>query len=295
MKILLTGGTGTVGSDVLTALLAAHHDVTALVRSEASAAKAAAAGATTLQGDITDVAWLTEQFATHDGAIHAATPNDETSVAVDHAAAAAAVAAFANTDKVYIHTGGVWVWGNGANLTEAEAFHPPALTAWRGEIEDLALGGDGFRAIVIAPAVVYGHGKGLPNLITSGPRDADGRLKTIGDGTQHWATVHAADLADLYVRALESGVHGEYYVGSNGLHQTVREFTEAYARGAGLPGVTSEEVDDTRARFGDALADALLLDQQFDNAKARTLGWNPTRSSLVEELSSGSYAVTADT
>lgn len=292
MNILLTGGTGTVGSDVLTALLAAGHDVTALVRSEASGTKVAAAGATPLEGDMTDVAWLTEQFAAHDGAIHTATPGDETSVAVDHAAAAAAVAAFTGTGKAYVHTGGVWVWGSGVDLTEADPFNPPALTSWRREIEELALGGEGFRALVIAPAIVYGRGKGLPNLITSGPRDADGNLRTIGDGSQHWSTVHAADLGDLYVRALEQGEHGAYYVGASDERRTVRDFTEAYATGAGLPGVTTEDVEDTRARLGAAFADALLLDQQFDNAKARALGWNPTQPSLVEELRSGSYAVT---
>ncbi|MDQ1727298.1 MAG: hypothetical protein QOK14_1343, partial [Frankiaceae bacterium] len=54
MHVLLTGGTGFVGSGVLAALLADGHDVTAIARSEQSAKALDAAGATAVIGDITD-------------------------------------------------------------------------------------------------------------------------------------------------------------------------------------------------------------------------------------------------
>jgi hypothetical protein len=47
---------------------------------------------------------------------------------------------------------------------------------------------------------------------------------------------------------------------------------------------------DTEARFG-PLAGAFGLDQQASGERARAeLGWKPTGPSLLEDLSSGSYA-----
>jgi len=105
--------------------------------------------------------------------------------------------------------------------------------------------------------------------------------------------VHATDLADLYLLVLERGEHGEYYIGAND-SGTVRAFTEAAARSRNLPGVAAEELEDTRARLGADFADALLLDQQVDPAKARALGWTPSGPSLIEELETGSYAAAAE-
>ncbi|MCW2575950.1 MAG: dependent epimerase/dehydratase, partial [Modestobacter sp.] len=54
--------------------------------------------------------------------------------------------------------------------------------------------------------------------------------------------------------------------------------------------VVGEPDEATEARLG-PLAGALLLDQQATGATARReLGWEPTGPSLLEELSSGSYA-----
>ncbi len=74
MKVVLTGATGLVGGGVLTALLAAGHEVTALVRSESSAKVATDVGATAAQGDLSDVDWVRSQLADAEGAVHTASP-----------------------------------------------------------------------------------------------------------------------------------------------------------------------------------------------------------------------------
>jgi nucleoside-diphosphate-sugar epimerase len=288
MAVVLTGGTGLVGSAVLRALLAAGHDVTAIVRSDTSATKVSSAGATPVIGDITDTEWLQAQFAAADGAIHTASPGDATSADFDTAVVHAAVSAYSGTGKPFVHTGGVWVYGSGADITEATAKNPPALTAWRPAVEQLLLEAD-LRGVVIEPAVVYGGGQGLPALLST--PDDDGNIRLVGDGSQHWATVSADQIAALYVLAYENDDARGYYIGANDEHPTVAELGAAAAAGAGTGDVVPETPQASRDRLFAPLVDALLLDQMVGpDTRSRTeLGWRPTGPSLVDELSDGSY------
>lgn len=284
MDILLTGATGYIGGATLKALVAAGHSVTAIVRSFEAAAKVDVHGdqATAVIGDLADTVWLTERLRAVDGAIHLATSDDAS--ALDDAVLDAVTVAFAGTDKPYVHTGGVWVWGDSASISEDDPQSPPAITAWRAAREERLLS-SGIRASLIAPAIVYGHGGGIPSMLVGAPRDASGALTLVGGGEQHWATVHVDDLADLYVLAL-AAPGGETYIGASGASPTVRELGEAIVGPEGS--VVADTVEGTRGRFGDAFAEALLLDQQADGAKARTqLGWSPSRASLVDELAAG--------
>jgi nucleoside-diphosphate-sugar epimerase len=90
----------------------------------------------------------------------------------------------------------------------------------------------------------------------------------IGTGQQHWPTVHVADLADFFLRALESDSARGYYVIGNGVNPTVAELTEAAAAAVGAPGAVPSSDDEARARLGDYFAEVLLLDQGTDAAKA---------------------------
>ncbi|QNO37510.1 NAD-dependent epimerase/dehydratase family protein [Protaetiibacter sp. SSC-01] len=275
MKILLTGATGYIGSAVLTALLDRSHEVLAPVRSAGSLEAVTRAGAQGVIGDVTDVAWLSGQLAQVDGAIHAAAPGDG-AAEFDGRIVDAVLASFAGTAKPYVHTGGIWSWGAGAELRDDNAPNPPALTAWRPAVEARVLE-SGLTASVLSPGVVYGHDRGLAGLVAP---DADGRARLIGDGSQHWTTVHVDDLAELYARVLEAGRPLGRLLGVSGVNPTVREIAEAYAPAE----IVTETADETRARLGEAFADALLLDQQAVGDTARELGWAPTHPSLVEEL-----------
>ncbi len=286
MNTFLTGGTGFVGSAVLDHLVRRGHTVTALVRSEQAAARVAEHGAAPLVGDITDVGWLSDRLQAHDAAIHTAAPGDGSAAEFDTGVVKAVAATFGGTARPYLHTGGVWVYGNGALITEDTTAAPPTITAWRLDVENALLASD-LAATVVVPGIVYGHGKGIPALISGAPRSASGELTLIGDGEQHWTTVHVDDLAELYVLVLERGSGLGHVLGVSGNNPTVRELGLA---AAGDDGVVAESTDDTRVRFGGAFADALLLDQQASGAKARSLGWAPTRPGLLEEFSIGSYA-----
>jgi len=291
MDVFLTGGTGLVGSAVLLALLEQGNTVHALARSDRAARVLASTAAVVVRGDVEDPALLAEAARTTDAFVHTAAGADGQDAARDAALLDAVLPALAGTGKAYVHTSGVWVHGSG-EIDEDTPFDPPQLTAWRLPLDARvrAAAADGVRSVVIAPGIVHGRGLGLPALVKGGPRTDDGALVLPGSGEQHWTTVHADDLARLYVRAVTDAAPGSYYLGVSGSNPTVREIGEAASRGAGLDTTTVPSTDaETEARIG-PLAGALALDQQAGGARARTeLGWAPTGPSLLEDLSSGSY------
>ncbi len=292
MSILLTGATGYIGTSVLPRLIEEGHSVTALVRDAAKAEIVEAAGATALIGDAADSDLVARAALESDGVIHLASGKD-----VDPVFIAAVLRGLEGSDKPFVHTGGIWTYGSNADITEDTPAAPPALTAWRGANEAVVLGAEGVRGIVVVPSIVYGHGTGLARVVVDAPRGSGvaPALHLIGDGSQHWATVHVDDLAALYVLAFEHGDAGAVYLGASGVNPTVRELGEAAAAAAGIAGgVEAETVEETSERLGAGLAEALLLDQQSRGSKARIdLGWEPNGPTLVDEIATGSYAPAA--
>src|SRR2546430_9099731 len=80
----------------------------------------------------------------------------------------------------------------------------------------------------------------------------------LGTGRQHWATVHVADLADVFRRALEDHSARGYYDVGDGLNPTVAELTEAAAVAAGASGAVPGSDDEALAPPG-PIAPAPLL------------------------------------
>jgi nucleoside-diphosphate-sugar epimerase len=291
MRVALTGATGFVGSHVLAELQEHGHEVTALVRDDAQADVVAARGAAATVVDLYDRPAVVGVLSAADGAIHTASPGDATSSDLDSAAVDAAIGAFAGTGKPYIQISGTWVYGDNTSISERSPFDAPAFVSWRESIERRLLEATDMRGVVIVSGVAYGDGGGgVPGLLLGSPRDDAGNLIMLGTGRQHWSTVHVADLADFFRRALEAESARGYYVIGNGLNSTVAELTEAAAVAAGAPGAVPGSDDEARARLGEYFAEVLLLDQATDAAKARAeLGWRPSHRGLVDELRNGSY------
>ncbi len=291
MNVTLTGSTGFIGSHILTELLEHGHEVTALVRDDAQADSVAAMGATPAVVDLYDRPAVTSKFRSADGAIHTASPGDSSSANLDSAVVDAATDAFAGTGKPYLQISGDWIYGDNPDITEESPIRAPAMVAWKEPIERRVLDEAGMRGVVIVSSVAYGDGGGgMPGLLLGSPRDDAGNLIMLGTGQQHWSTVHAADLADFFRRALESeSARGRYIIG-DGSNPTVAQLTEAAAVAAGAPGAVTGSDDEARARLGDYFAEVLLLDQGTDAAKARSeLGWHPSRPALADEFRHGSY------
>lgn len=287
MSILLTGGAGYIGSAVLERLVAAGHEVSALVRSPEKAAIVEAAGATPIIGAADDAEIVAAAAAAASGVIHLAS-----SPAVDSVFVPAVLAALAGRDARFVHTGGIWIYGSGADITEGSPFQPLPISGWRADGQALVNAAP--NTAIVAPAVVYGQGSGIVRSLIEAPRGSGvaPTVPLVGDGTQHWTTVHLDDIADLYVLAYENrSAHG-VYIGASGVNPTVQDLGDAIASAWDVAGGTAPETADaSRERLGADFADALLLDQQATGSRARTeLGWRPAGASVLDEIASGSYA-----
>ena len=291
MNVALTGATGFMGSHVMAELLGHGHEVTALVRDDATADAVGARGAKAAVVDLYDRSAVASLLRDADGAIHTASPGDATSADLDSAVVDAVIDALGGTGKPYLQIGGAWVYGSNTAITEDSPFNAAALVSWKEPIERRVLGARGMRGVVIVSSVAYGDaGGGVPGVLLGSPRDGAGNLIMIGSGRQHWSTVHVADVADFFRRVLENDSARGYYVIGDGLNPTVAELTEAAAVAVGAPGAVPGSDDEARARLGDYFAEVLLLDQGAHAAKARAeLGWRPNHPGLVDEFRGGSY------
>lgn len=286
MRILVLGGTGSVGGAVLRALVAHGHEVLALARSARSAEMVAGAGAEPVAGDIREPARWTDQLPGLDGVVHAAAGFEDDMGAVDTRLLdrlLPALGRMAGRPR-FVYTGGCWLYGatGPAEAVESTPFDPLPAFAWM--VPNLArvLGAREVAGLVVHPALVCGPGGGvLAGMIADA---AAGRAVTvIGGPGVHWPLVHSDDLAALYVQVLERGVPGRSYNGAAVPGVAVGTIAAAIARHFGhartTPAVLS--ADAAAARLG-AWARGYALDQRMSAARARReLGWRIARRDPV--------------
>jgi len=296
MRILITGATGYVGSAVASACADRGHQVWGLARSTTSAQKLEEAGLYVARGDLRDAESVAVAVQKVDAVIHAALGRGADIPEIDTTGTNAILSASLNSNKRVIYTSGVWVLGNTGPVPVAER-HASAelvpLVRWRPDIERRVLSAtqQGIHATVVRPGIVYGRGGGV---IGHALREArrTGVARYVGDGRNHWATVHVDDLADLYVRALETPkAHGTLFHAVSEPSIRVRDIFLALAIAAGEnTRAESCALEDARLIVG-PVADALTLDQHVSGAHAReSLSWSPCAPSLMQEIEFGCYS-----
>ncbi|MFF3754908.1 NAD-dependent epimerase/dehydratase family protein [Streptomyces sp. NPDC002018] len=288
MQVFITGGSGYIGRPTIRALIRNGVEVTALARSERAARTVSELGATPVTGALTDTDALREAARRADGVIHLGADATESTADIDRAAAEALQDGAGS--RPYVHTGGVWVYGDTDGIADEDApLSPPRITAWRLENEKrvLARATAGGHPVVVMPGVVYGHAGGLPQSFFVEPGRAAGAVPCIGDGSNHWALVHVDDIAELYVLALAAPA-GSVYAGVSGQNPPLADVTRALSHAAGCPDrIDSLPLEEAVRRMG-PIAEAFALDQRFTGARARReLGWAPTRLDALAELARG--------
>ena len=287
MRVFLTGATGYVGSAVLDALLRGGHDVTGLVRDPEKAARISKRGAHAIIGDLSKPASYSAAAETCEAFVHTASDASSRRETIDRQAidtllATADRRAAAGRSTSFIYTSGVWVLGDTqGRATETAAVNPTPLVAWRPAHEHIVINATrpgAIRTVVVRPGIVYGGARGI---IADLLKDAaNGLVRVIGDGHNHWPCVYDRDLADLYVRLTTHGDASGVFHANDEADERVDDIVESIARHAKLrPDIRHVPIEEARAKLG-PYADALALDQIVGSPRARALGWAPTLHSV---------------
>ena len=309
MHVFVTGGTGHSGPYIISDLIAAGHEVTALARSDKAAAAATALGANVRRGSLEDLDGLKEAAAASDGVIHVAHRQDLMPTGGINAVAAAEVEimlaygqALAGSAKPLVVSGSVgspgWE-GLGRPATEQDMPLPggdPYKNTLRVrnivETTVIGLAEKGIRSsIVRIPEIMHSstdYAGFLPLLI--GLAKEKGVVGYPGDGANHWGAVHARDLATVFRLALEKGGAGRSWHAITDVAVPYRQIAEAIASRLNLPAVPiPADVLMLPGYFG-FLANLVTLDTPTSNTITRQLlGWEPAQPGLFADLDNGHY------
>ncbi|KIO75193.1 epimerase [Pedobacter lusitanus] len=296
MKVFLTGVTGYIGGSVAKILIDAGHQVTGVVRSKEKADAVLSLGITPVIGTLNDTEILITQAKKADAVIN--TANSDHRIAVE-----TFIEALKGTGKAFIHTSGSSVVGDDARgdstsaeiFTEETPFKPMDIREERVAINDLvrrAGVNSWVRSIVIVPTMVYGDALGLDvqsdqlPVIFRKSKEAGAGIY-VGKGLNRWSNVHIADLANLYLLALENAASASYFYAENG-EESYGDIAGYVSHALGFGGKTiSWPVAEAIAELGDWARFAIASNSRVRAVHARKLlGWKPAAQSVSEWIAS---------
>jgi nucleoside-diphosphate-sugar epimerase len=263
MQVFLTGATGYVGSAVLESFLRAGHDVTALVRDPEKAESIARHGVHPVIGDLDKPSSYASEAERSEVIVHTALDGSSRRDKIDRQA----------VDTLL-----------GVATSRAASGRPSAFiytSGWRPEHERIVLEAGLSRTprtVVMRPGIVYGGSRGI---IADLLKDAaNGLVRVIGEGKNHWPCIYARDLADVYLRVATNPEASGIFHANDEADESVGDIVDSIARYARMrPDVRYVPLTEARAKMG-PYADALALDQRIRSPRARALGWSPTLHSV---------------
>ena len=296
MKVLVTGATGYVGGAIVKNLTHAGHTVMGMARSDESAAKLQEQELEVHRGELADPESMAKGAELADAVIHTAFPqmgpgtNFVETQKMMTAAVATMVDSLKGTDKTFILTSGAGGYGDTGTTPIDESMPIVAPTHAPNEQTVMGATAEGVRTIVMRPTIVYGYGASNTIKAWLNLSKQMGAGVYIGDGDAVMSSIYLDDLAELYRLALEKSEPGEAYNAADGSILETKVVAEAISHAAGLEGKTiSIPLDEVeKAGFVGRLIGSSKV---VSTEKARSvLSWNPSGPSLMDELSTGSYA-----
>lgn len=291
MQVFLTGATGIIGSAVLDAMIKGGHRVTALARDPEKAERLAALGATPVVGELGTPTSYAHAVKPADAVVHAALDVSARGIAIEKQGLDTMLSAQTEASqadgksRVFIYTSGVWVIGQTARGADEDApLDPPPHAEWRPVHEDKVLSAfsAALRTVVVRPGIVYGGGRGI---VAELIKDAlNGLIRVVGPGKNRWPCVYDHDLADLYLRILDSPTAAGVIHATDEADEKVMDIVEAIAAHVPQrPDIRNVPMTEARKKLG-TYADALALDQKIRSPKARALGWEPTQTGVINSV-----------
>lgn len=273
----VTGGSGFVGRNLITALRARGDSVRALARSERAADTVRALGAEPVMGDLQDTAVLATGMRGADAVFHAAAlaaewgdPEDFDRINVLGTESVLAAARTAGVPRL-VHVSTEAVLLDGSPLVDVDEARPrPARplpryprTKAEAEARVLAANGNGLETVVARPRLIWGAGDTsvLPQIVKA---VRDGRFMWIGGGRHLTSTCHVANVCEGLLLAADKGRPGEIYFLTDGEPVELRSFLGAMLA---TQGVT---VPDKTLPFGLALTVARLCEPVWQGLRLQS-------------------------
>ncbi len=297
MKVFVTGATGYIGGSVSTKLLENGHEGIGLARSAEAAVALKKRGIEPLTGDINAYTPFVEAVKRVDAVINAA--NSDNAFVVH-----ALLTGLRGTGKTLIQTSGSSVVGKYDNgeasddtFDEDTPFTPQPEKAARVAIDHavLAVAKENVRAIVIRPTLIYGRGIGVPSTSVQLPKLIDvarkhGVPRHVGRGLNIWGHVHIADVADLYLLALEKAQAGSLFYAENG-EANFKSVAQSIGRMLGLGDKTQDwPIGEAVEGLGPGAYLSFGSNSRVRGVQSRALGWQPKGRALFDEIEHGVYA-----
>ena len=291
MKVFVTGAAGLIGFSVAHALARVGHEVHGLVRRPEKAARLPAAEIAPVLGASEDPGGYAAVAERCQVLVHCAAELSERFMDIDGRSVDAllSIAQRSSEPRLVVYTSGTWVYGDlpsGAVVDEGTSPLPLPFITERVALERMLLNASQgrLRTIVIRPGLVYGGSGGLTASWFQSA-EAEGAATLVGEGENRLGMIHVHDLADLYLRAIESPWGGEVFNATDRSRFTMRECAEAASRAAGAGGrIKQVPVNEAQRTLG-PVAQGLALNQHVDSSKAaRLLGWQPRHGGFVDAV-----------
>ena len=251
MKYFVTGGTGYIGSHLISELRKAGHEVNALVRDPSKAGKLADSGARLITGDLADLNALRKGMSGVDGIFHLAAWY-KLGVKDKHTAYQANVIGTKNVLNIMREQGikkGVYT-SSLAVFSDTKGFIPDEKyifsgkhlsiydrTKWQAHYKIVQpMIEEGLPVMIVMPGAVYGPDD--PSMIGSSINDYLRRKFPFVPGGMKVCWGYIDDVVDAHIKVMEKGVPGESYITAGPVHslEEVLELAEEIT-GIKAPGI----------------------------------------------------------
>lgn len=287
MRIFLTGATSLIGAAVAPALVKSGHHVTAILPAKGPVpARLREQGVDVLTGDLSDVAANRSTLEGYTALVHCARDTSPRGPEIDRQVVDTWRDVFWRAGSgLMLYASSTWVIGpTPIAVDESAPINPPEIERDRPATERAFLEsqGGGVRAVVVRPGLVYGGDSGI---VSDMLRDAaNGIVRVVGSGDNHWPLIYRDDLVDLFVRVIAHADVAGIVHATDGSDETVNDLVEAMSsQVTHKPEVRHMSIADARHRMG-ALAEALAMDQIVRSPKALSIGWSPSLSSASRNV-----------
>ena len=234
MKIFITGGTGFIGSKLVSQLLKKKHSVTVYTIDKG----VKASKVKIITGDILDYKTLLSAVRGHDAVYHLAGIIDETvdydkmyEVNVNGTENVLRACAEAGVRR-FIFASSVGVMGNIKNGPADESFPYNPVTNYektKAEAEQLVLRygrKKGLFVTALRPSIVAGSNNNWRRIVNAVRK----RYPYIGSGKNHWHLVDVDDTVSGFVLALDEEKSGEVYIIASDDVRTYREIANMLSK-----------------------------------------------------------------